>query len=402
MLPDPEAFGLRACPNARSFAMAEKSDIITIERAALLPALTMAQKAVARRSTIPIMANLLATVEGGRLALTGSDLDVEISATAPCAGAKTATFTLPAQILFDAVRKLPDGAEVAITVDAQNARVSAGRSRFTVPVLPAGDFPRINTGELPSTFELSPADLARMLDTTRYAISSEETRYYLNGIYLHAAEKGLTAVATDGHRLAMFAMHMPDGGAGMAGIIVPKRTVDLLKDFAAEKGKLQVSVSQSKIRFMLLNEDGGERLVMTSKLIDGTFPDYTRVVPARHPNSFTIAREALARSIDRVVTISAGAKGSSVKFGFATDALKLSANNPDLGSAEDEVSVEAGEGEAVEIGFNGRYCLDMLNATAAERVTFYIGDAGAPARVEPEGDEAATFVIMPMRVYGDA
>ncbi len=186
--------------------------------------------------------------------------------------------------------------------------------------------------------------------------------------------------------------------AGMPGVIVPRRTVDLLKDFAGDKDKVQVALSVSRIRFAIAGEDGAERVSMTSKLIDGTFPDYTRVVPERHANSFVLAREALAKAIDRVVTISAGAKGSAVKFGFAPDALKLSAHNADVGDAEDEVKVDKGEGEPVEIGFNGRYCLDMLAATSVERATFYIGDAGDPARVEPEDDGAATFVIMPMRV----
>lgn len=378
--------------------MADKSELITIDRAALLPGLAMAQKAVQRRSTIPILSNLLASVDNGRLALTGSDLDVEITATAACAGAKSLAVTLPAQIVHDAVRKLPDGAEVSITIDAQNAKVASGRSRFTVPILPASDFPHISAVDLPTAFELGAAELAKVLDTVRFAVSSEETRYYLNGIYLHIADGKLVAVATDGHRLARLAMPAPEGAADLPGIIVPKRTVDLLKDFAGDKDKIGIEASATKIRFVLRGEDGGERLSMTSKLIDGSFPDYTRVVPDRHPNSFTIGREALAKAVDRVVTISAGAKGSAVKFGFAPDALKLSVVNPDLGSAEDEVSVEAGEGDAVEIGFNGRYCLDMLNATTAERVTFFVGDAGAPARVEPEGDEAVTFVIMPMRV----
>ena len=378
--------------------MAEKLDTITIERAALLPALAMAKKAVQSRNTIPILANLMIEVDNGRLTLTGSDLDVEITTTIACAGAKKLAVTLPAGILHDAVRKLPDGAEIAITIDGGNARGVAGRALFTMPILPASDFPHISAGDLPHGFALAGPVLARILGTVAFAVSSEETRYYLNGIYLHAADDKLKAVATDGHRLSMLALDLPDGATGMPGVIVPRRTVDLLKDFAGDKDKVQVALSVSRIRFAIAGEDGAERVSMTSKLIDGTFPDYTRVVPERHANSFVLAREALAKAIDRVVTISAGAKGSAVKFGFAPDALKLSAHNADVGDAEDEVKVDKGEGEPVEIGFNGRYCLDMLAATSVERATFYIGDAGDPARVEPEDDGAATFVIMPMRV----
>ena len=378
--------------------MADKPETITVERSAFLPALTLVRKAVQPRTTIPILANMLFVVEGGRLTLTGSDLDVEISATIACAGVRSLAVTLPAAILHDAVRKLPDGAEITITVDGGNAKVVAGRTRFSMPILPASDFPHISAGELPHGFELPGLTLARILGTVAFAISSEETRYYLNGIYFHATEDHLKTVATDGHRLSMLALPLPDGAAGMPGIIVPKRAVDLLKDFAGEKERVQFALSGSKIRFSIAGEDGSPRFSMTSKLIDGTFPDYTRVVPARHPNSFVLAREALAKAIDRVVTISAGAKGSAVKFGFAPEALTLSARNADIGDAEDEVTVEKGEGEPVEIGFNGRYCLDMLSASNVDRATFYIGDAGSPARIEPEDDGAATFVIMPMRV----
>lgn len=371
--------------------------MITIHRASLLPALADAVKAADKRGTIPILQNVLVYAADDRLTLAATDLDVEIRASAPCAGS-IAPFTAPAALLHDAVRKLPESATVTIEADASNATVVSGRSRFRLPVLPASDFPELSPGDMPSNFRLAPADLAKMIATVRFAVSSEEARYYLNGIHWHVDTAigggDLIAVATDGHRLSRLSWPLPDGADGMRSIILPRRAIDLLKPLTEGKEPVEVSTSEWKARFV-----AGD-VTLTTKLIDGTFPDYQRVIPAAdaNPMAFTLAKAALHAAVDRVVTISAG-KGSAVKFAFGAEAVRLTAQNPDTGTAEDEVTLAApAAGESIEVGFSGRYLLDMLAACPSETLTFRLADAAAPARIEPEGAPDLTFVLMPMRV----
>lgn len=376
--------------------------MITIPRATLLPALAATQKVVEKRNTIPILGNLLFAAEAGRLTIVATDLDIEASVTVGCAG-DMAAVTLPAHTLHDAVRKLPDGCDVQIAHDGANATVSAGRSRFRLPVLPAGDFPRMAAGGYGHAFALPAASLKRMLDTIRFAVSTEETRYYLNGIYWHhdadaAGGPRLTAVATDGHRLAMIALPAPEGAADMPGIIVPRRTCDLLKDVAARKGNVSIELSEVRIRFAAPEGDGGPELAIVSKLIDGTFPDYRRVVPASHANRFEVDGAALRSAVDRVATITPSTGGRSVRFAFSAQALVLQAVNPDAGEATDEVTIASAEGDPVEIGFNGRYCLELLAAAPEGTIRFHLADAGAPARIEPAAAPDTVFVLMPMRI----
>lgn len=375
----------------------KKPYAIIVSREALLPALGLVSKAVERRSTIPVLANVLLAVDAaaGTLTITGSDLDCELRAKLSCQAGKDEAFTLPSAILYDAVRKMPDGAEIALVAEKDFATLTAGRSRFRIQILPATDFPTMDAGSLSHSFELDAGQVERMLDTVSFAISSEETRYYLNGIYWHAGE-ALNAVATDGHRLAKFAAPLPEGAAGMPAIIIPRRTVGLIRQLVGDKGKVKVSLSDVKIR--VETEQG----TLLSKLIDGSYPDYQRVIPANNANHFTVERAALASAVDRVTTVSS-ARGSAVKFAFEPGGnLSLTTNNPDAGSANDEVTIEHGEGDGVEIGFNGRYCLDLLNAAEAERLVFSLGDPGSPTLIQPEtADETGLkplFVLMPMRV----
>lgn len=367
---------------------------IKVAREALLPALSLAAKATERKSTIPILQNLLVAVEPDRLSLTGSDLDSEIRASAPCEAGQASSFTLPAGLFNDAVRKLPEGVDVLIDAETNFANVTAGKSRFRMPLLPAGDFPLMNASDYSHSFTLPAATIATILANVSFAISTEETRYYLNGIHMHGGER-LTAVTTDGHRLARYHLPLPPGADGMPTIIIPRRAVNLIKSMIGEKGDVRVSLSGTKILF---ETDAG---ALTSKLIDGTFPDYQRVIPTGNGNRFGVDRASLHAAIDRVTTISSG-KGSAVKFGFGADEeeLRLAANNPDAGSADETLVLARLGGDPVEIGFNGRYCLDMLSAIAGERVVFELGDPGSPAIIRPEGDdpERPLFVLMPMRV----
>ena len=272
---------------------------LTIDRISLLRPLGHVQSVVERRNTIPILANVVLRAEGGELSLTATDMDMDIATEVGCSVMTSGTTTMSAHLLYDIARKLPDGAEVEIAVNDGHAMVSAGRSSFRLPTLPVEDFPAISSNELPVNFSLTAADMRDLIDATRFAISTEETRYYLNGIYIHKAESGeLCAVATDGHRLAMTRQALPSGAAQMPSIILPRKAVSelrkLLDDF---DGDVLVGLSETRAEFRF----GVVRL--TSKLIDGTFPDYTRVIPVGNDRIMQVDVSAFSAAVDRVSTV---------------------------------------------------------------------------------------------------
>jgi len=377
--------------------MAKGAGNIIVAREALLPALALVTKAVERRSTIPILQNTLILQDKDALTIVGSDLDTEIRVRVAAHAPDGAGFTVNASTLHDAVRKLPDGVEIGLAVDANAVSVTAGRAKFRLQTLPAADFPAMATGDLPHAFTLSATTLARMIDAVDFAISTEETRYYLNGIHWHADGDQLACVATDGHRLARLRTPLPGDPDRMPGIIIPRRAVGLIRSLIGDKpaGDIAIQMSDTKIMFA----DAAGRTLL-SKLIDGTFPDYRRVIPTGNDNSFVLDRVALTAALDRVMTMATG-KGSAVKMSFdATGGpLSMATTNPDSGSATDEVSIDECEGATVEIGFNGKYALEMLAAVTADKVRFRLGGPGDPAIAEPVGDgEQPLFVLMPMRV----
>ncbi|MCG6115059.1 MAG: DNA polymerase III subunit beta [Mesorhizobium sp.] len=368
----------------------------TIDRGALAPVLDRAQRIVERRNTIPILGNLRLEAVGGKLTVTATDLDIELQATADLAAAsEDMAITLPATLLRDFIKKLPEKAEIAFRMEGSQVKVSSGRSRATLNCLPPADFPDMDAGEFSHSFSIRAQDFVLLLESCKFAISTEETRYYLNGIYLHVVEADgashLRAVATDGHRLARRQMNMPDGAENLPGIIVPRKTVaeliGLLSDAEAE---VRMDVSSTKIRVSI----GATQL--TSRLIDGTFPDYARVIPSGNANRFTLKREAFTRAIDRVITISAE-RGRAVSIAFEAKEASLQCENPDSGVATDAVPVESAEGDAVTIGFNGRYALEVAGAVEGDEIVFHLGDAGAPALVTGAAPNPL-FVIMPMRI----
>ena len=361
---------------------------LILAREALLPALELAHKIVERKNTIPILTNVLLRAQEGTLRVTATDLDMEVTSACPCEGGDAAT-TLPAGNLYEIVRKLPEGSTVTLASDKNHWTVSAGRSRFRLRSLPADDFALMSEGSYDVEFTMPASALAEMLATVAHAISSEETRYYLNGPYFHADEDAgqLLAVATDGHRLARFPMPLPDQAAGLPAVIIPRKASTL---FAKLSGKGDVTLSVSSTRIRLTLENG---TTLTSKLIDGTYPDYRRVLPVGNANRFLVDRAALKAAVDRVTTISAG-RGSAVKFAFAEGEVRLTAVNPDAGDAEETVAAEMLGGDPVEIGINGRYALDLLEAIVADAIQIDLRDPGSPMLVRPrDGDEQ-----MPMRV----
>ena len=386
---------------------------VVLERSNLIKSLAHVQRVVERRNTIPILSNVLLRTRDGRLTLKATDLDLEVTEQVPAAVEQEGATTVPAHMLYDIVRKLPEGAEVRLALgETDNAlTLSAGRSQFRLAVLPEADFPDLTAGEFGHAFRIAPAALKALIDRTQFAISTEETRYYLNGIYLHAVDTDggpmLRAVATDGHRLAQAQVEAPDGTAGMPAVIVPRKTVaeaqKLLDGLEEDVG---VEVSDAKIRVTATTGTG--EVVLTSKLIDGTFPDYNRVIPAANDKELRIDRESFSRAVDRVSTI-ASDRGRAVKMSMDDGQLRLTVNNPDSGSAEEELPVGY-EASALDIGFNSRYLLDITGQLTAEEATFMLADPGSPTLIRdaeparggdaPEGAARASalYVLMPMRV----
>jgi DNA polymerase-3 subunit beta len=339
---------------------------------------------------------VLIRAEGEELSLKATDLDMEIVDRVPAAIEQPGAATVPAHMLYDIVRKLPEGAEIALdSGSGQTMSLKAGRARFSLQMLPEADFPDLTAGDLPISFTLAAEVLKRLVERTQFAISTEETRYYLNGIYFHVIGDGaaalLRAVATDGHRLAKAEVPAPAGSIGMPGVIVPRKTVGeiqkLLEDPAAE---VAISLSDTKIRLAI------GTAVLTSKLIDGTFPDYERVIPKANDKELKVDKAEFERAVDRVSTISAD-RGRAVKLSLAEDKMVLAVNNPDSGSATDELPV-AYAAEPLEIGFNSRYLLDIAGQLTGSEAVFKLADPGSPTLIHDADSADALYVLMPMRV----
>jgi DNA polymerase-3 subunit beta len=370
---------------------------ISIERAALLKAVGQAQSVVERRNTIPILANVLIEAEGSNVRFRATDLDIEVVDTAPAMVDRAGATTVSAVTLHEIVRKLPDGALVMLADDGAAGRltVEAGRSTFSLATLPKVDFPVMASSEYDSNFAVAAPVLRRLFDKSKFAISTEETRYYLNGVYLHVADsdgaKVLRCVATDGHRLARIDAPLPEGAEGMPGVIVPRKTVgELRKLLDNDETQIGVSVSETKIRFAT------PEITLTSKVIDGTFPDYTRVIPVGNTRVMEVDAADFAAAVDRVATVSQE-RSRAVKLAMDQDRLTLSVNSPDAGSAAEELVV-AYPDEPMEIGFNARYLLEIAGQVDRENAVFLFNNPGDPTLVREGDDASAVYVVMPMRV----
>jgi DNA polymerase-3 subunit beta len=370
---------------------------VTVERAELLKSLGHVHRVVERRNTIPILANVLIKAERGKLSMKATDLDLEVIDSVAAEVSPGGATTVPAHMFYEIVRKLPEGSQIVIEGSGDRAVLSlrAGRSRFTLQTLPESDFPDLAAGEMTHSFKLAASDLKRLIDKTQFAISTEETRYYLNGIYLHTAGTAkaatLRAVATDGHRLAQVELPLPEGAAGMPGIIVPRKTVgEVQRLIETGEGEVAIELSAGKIRFSI-----GD-VVLTSKLIDGTFPDYARVIPANNDKSLIVDKKDFEAAVDRVSTVSSE-RGRAVKLSITGGKLVLSVTNPDSGSATEELEVEY-ESDPLDIGFNSRYLLDIAAQIEGEVAVLKLADPGSPTLIQDKDAKGALYVLMPMRV----
>ncbi|MEO0342773.1 MAG: DNA polymerase III subunit beta [Pseudomonadota bacterium] len=370
---------------------------VSIERAVLLSAMSQAVSVVERRNTIPILANVLIEAEGNDITFRATDLDIEIVDKVPGMVERPGATTVGAHTLHEIVRKLPDGALVQLADDGSKGRleITAGRSNFSLATLPREDFPLMASSDYDCNFSAPAPVLRRLFDKSKFAISTEETRYYLNGVYMHSADgangPALRCVATDGHRLARIDADMPPGADSLPGVIVPRKTVgELRKLLDDDEAAIAVSVSETKIRFAT------PQVTLTSKVIDGTFPDYTRVIPQRNTRRLEVDAQDFAQAVDRVSTVSSE-RSRAVKMTLDEDRLILSVNAPDSGAAEEEVAVAYGD-ERLEIGFNAKYLLEIAGQVDRENAVFMFDGSNDPTLMREGNDDSAIYVVMPMRV----
>ncbi|PRX33719.1 DNA polymerase-3 subunit beta [Meinhardsimonia xiamenensis] len=370
---------------------------ISIERGTLLRAVAQAQSVVERRNTIPILANVLIEAEGEQVSFRATDLDIEVIDRVPAQVLRPGATTVAAVTLHEIVRKLPEGALVQLSDDGASGRLSveAGRSRFQLATLPREDFPVMASSEYSSNFAAPAPVLRRLFDKSRFAISTEETRYYLNGVYMHVADgetgRVLRCVATDGHRLARIDAPLPPGAEDMPGVIVPKKTVEQLRKLLDDdEAEIAVSVSETKVRFAT------PEITLTSKVIDGTFPDYSRVIPVNNPRRMEVDAAEFAQAVDRVATVSSE-RSRAVKMILDEDRLLLSVNAPDSGAAEEELAVAYAD-DHLEIGFNAKYLLEIAGQVDRENAVFLFNSPADPTVMREGNDMSAVYVVMPMRV----
>ncbi|KEG15767.1 DNA polymerase III subunit beta [Bartonella bacilliformis] len=371
---------------------------VTIDRNQFLKSLGCVHRVVERRNTVPILSNVLIDADSDGMRLKATDLDLEITEFSVLHIEQTGGITVPAHLLYDIVRKLPDGNEIILAVDADRPNtmsVISGFANFRLQGFPKMDFPESLPGQFNFRFSLLASDLKHLLDCTQFAISTEETRYYLNGIYFHIVNDGalkLRLVATDGHRLAQVDMEAPSGSEGMPGVIIPRKTVGELQRLLSEEADNYVCIelSETKIRFSVGS------VVLTSKLIDGTFPEYQRVIPLGNDKKLTINRRDFSSTVDRVSTISSD-RGRAVKLTIENGQLRFVVNNPDSGSAEDQLVADYAS-DPLEIGFNSRYLLDIAAQLSGDEIVFMLDEAGAPALIRDSHDTNALYVLMPIRV----
>ncbi len=372
---------------------------ISIERAVLLRAVSQAQSVVERRNTIPILSNVLIEADDNSdtVRFRATDLDIEVVDKATAQIERGGATTVSATMLHEIVRKLPDGALVELSENSAENQlmVQAGRSHFKLATLPKEDFPIMANTEYDANFAATAPALRRLFDKSKFAISTEETRYYLNGVYFHTAdtEEGtvLRAVATDGHRLARIDTHLPEAATDMPGVIVPRKTVgEIRKLLDDDETEIAVSVSDTKVRFAT------PTITLTSKVIDGTFPDYMRVIPTSNARKMEVDAADFVKAVDRVSTVSPD-KSRAVKLTLDEDRLVLSVNAPDAGAAEEELAVAYAD-EQLEIGFNAKYLLEIAGQVDRENAVFLFSSSTEPTLMREGDDPSAIYVVMPMRV----
>ena len=363
----------------------------SLQREVLLKPLQQVVNVVERRHTLPVLANLLVTVSDGLLSMTGTDLEVEMIARCAVEEAESGEGTLPARKLFEIVRALPDGSRVTIQHSGDKAVVQAGRSRFTLATLPAGEFPNIDDLELVERVSVPEAALKELIERTAFAMAQQDVRYYLNGLLLDLRENSLRCVATDGHRLALCEADVPSGAKTRKQIIVPRKGVMELQRLL-EGGERTVELEVGRNHLRVRRED----VTFTSKLIDGRFPDYDAVIPIGADKEVVLEREALRACLQRAAILS-NEKYRGVKLEFSPGQVRIVAHNPEQEEAQEDLEADT-QIDALSIGFNVTYLMEALSALREERIMITLRDANSSALVRELSNEKTRHVVMPLRL----
>lgn len=363
-----------------------------INRDALLKPLQMVSGAIERRHNLPILSNVLLDVSEQTLSLTGTDLEVELVATTAQLAIHTpGRITVPAKKLLDICRSLPENSDIAVQLQGESCVLSCGKTKFTLSTLNAAEYPNLESWQGEVELTLSRQQLRKLLDDTAFSMANQDVRYYLNGLLFEVDNGTLTAVATDGHRLAMSTLPLPAVAGQQKQIIIPRKGVlEIMRLLANDEQLVTLSLGQNHIR---LNDNS---FSFSSKLIDGRFPDYRRVLPRNSTKLVTAHRSVLKDACTRASILS-NEKYRGVRFTLSSAELQIVANNPEHEQAEEIIEVEY-QGDNLEIGFNVGYLLDVLNTLNTDLVLLHLNDSNSSALLEGVGNQGAAYVVMPMRL----
>jgi DNA polymerase-3 subunit beta len=361
----------------------------TAERENILAALQAAIGVVERRQTMPILANVLLSAKDNRLSVTATDLEVELLAQAEIKSAADGAITVPGRKLLDICRSLPDQARITVAVDGDRIQLRAGKSRFTLTTLPAAEFPVVDEINTQQTLDIPQADLKRLLDKTHFSMAQQDVRYYLNGMLLETDGKMLRTVATDGHRLALCEMALPTKGKGQQ-IIIPRKGVLELHRLLGNEGAVTLTIGTNHIRAQIAD------IRFTSKLIDGRFPEYSRVIPANPPRIVLADRDVLRGALQRTAILS-NEKYRGIRLALKGGSMTIQAHNPEQEEAEEEIEVKY-DSEDLEVGFNVNYLLDAIAAVEGAEVEVGLTDGNSSCLIRAPGSNSSRYVVMPMRL----
>jgi DNA polymerase-3 subunit beta len=345
---------------------------------------------VERRQTMPILANVLLVVKNGSLSVTATDLEVELVAHTEVDVASDGEITVSGRKLLDICRALPDGAKISVTVAGEKMTVRSGASRFTLATLPAAEFPSVDDIKADQAVEIPQDVLTRLIEKTHFSMAQQDVRYYLNGMLLETGGKHLRAVATDGHRLSLCQAEVDGSGLSSQQLIVPRKGVIELQRLLSGEGSVTIEFGSNHVRVQL------DAIRFTSKLIDGRFPEYDRVIPKNSDNLLSADKQVLKGALQRTAILS-NEKYRGIRLTIRADALVLQAHNPDQEEAEEEIEVQYA-GDEIEIGFNVNYLLDAIGAVDGDTVNFSVVDSNSSCLIKDPKSDDCTFVVMPMRL----
>jgi DNA polymerase-3 subunit beta len=368
---------------------------LVVEKGTFMKALGHCQGVVERRNTVPILSHVLLETQGTTLKVTATDLEISFVEAIPAHVHIQGSLTVSAHLLFDVVRKLPEGSEIELKTseDGNSLLLRSGRSNYTFSCLPVIDFPTMTTENMPCSFTLHAAELSQLIDHTKFSMATEETRFYLNGIYFHATQDGfLKAVATDGLRLALAQVPVPEGAATMPGVIISRKTIYEIRKLIDEIAQdITISLSSNQILFKVGDS------VLISRLIEGKYPEYQNAIPVGNDKILSVNAKGFSDAVDRISTMSTADKLRPVKMRIEGAVLSISAHGAGTGSAVEELEANY-NGEPMDFGFNARFILDVTQQLSSSELQFLIGDETQAIIAKDAGDDSALYVLMPMRV----